>query len=46
MARTRIEKLRMDLSACFVQQKRRDALQALELLRDEIFTARPRRISS
>ena len=32
-------KLRKDLSACFVQQKRRDALQALELLRDEIFTA-------
>ena len=34
-----IEKLCRALSAAFVQQKRRDALQALELLRDEVFTA-------
>ena len=36
-----IEMLRRDLAARFVHQKKRDALQALQLLRNEVFTAPP-----
>jgi hypothetical protein len=35
------EIFRRELAACFVHQKKRDALQALQLLRNEVFTAPP-----